>query len=146
MRTIGNILWLTLAGLWLAIGYTIAGLINLVFIITIPFAIQAFKLAGYALWPFGRVVVHRPERDVALSLLGNIIWFVFGGFWMALAHLVTGLLLIITIIGFPLGVANLKMAGLALAPFGKKVVTLAQAKEMGAPVVAVVEELPDRAT
>ena len=141
MRTIGNILWLVLAGFWLSVGYVIAGLINLVFIITIPFAIQAFKLAGYALWPFGRVVVHRPDRDVALSLLGNVIWLVFGGLWLALGHLLTGLVLIITIIGFPLGIANIKMAGLALAPFGKRIVTVEQARTMGAPVVARVNEL-----
>jgi uncharacterized membrane protein YccF (DUF307 family) len=141
MRTLGNLLWLLLAGVWLAMGYAVAGLINLVFIITIPFGLQAFKLAGYALWPFGRVVVHRPERDVALSFLGNVIWFVFGGFWLVLAHLITGLLLMLTIIGIPLGVANFKMAGLALAPFGKRVVTLDQARAMGAPVVMQVDEL-----
>ncbi len=124
MKTIGNILWLVLAGVWLAIGYVLAGIINCVLILTIPFGIQAFKLAGYALWPFGRMVVHRPDRDVALGCLGNAIWFVFGGVWLALGHLVTGLLLCITVVGIPLGVASFKMAGLALAPFGKEIVPL----------------------
>ena len=69
MRTLGNVLWLLLAGVWLAIGYVLAGIINCIFVITIPFGIQSFKLAGYALWPFGRMVVHRPGRDVALGCL-----------------------------------------------------------------------------
>ena len=137
----GNILWLVLAGFWLAIAYLVAGLVNLILIVTIPFAIQSFKLAGYALWPFGRVVVHRPDRDAALSLLGNVIWFVFGGFWLTLVHLVTGLVLMLTIIGIPMGVANIKMAGLALAPFGKRVVTVKEARAMNAVVVASVASL-----
>jgi uncharacterized membrane protein YccF (DUF307 family) len=144
MRTIGNILWLVLAGFWLAVGYVIAGIVNLVFIVTIPFAIQSFKLAGYALWPFGRVVVDRPGSDTALSLVGNVLWLVFGGIWLALAHLVTGVLLMVTIIGIPLGVANMKMAGLALAPFGRQVVTLEQARTMGVRPVASVAHLDDR--
>jgi len=141
VRTVGNILWLVLAGFWLAIAYLVAGLVNLILIVTIPFAIQSFKLAGYALWPFGRVVVHRPDRDAALSLLGNVIWFVFGGFWLTLVHLVTGLVLMLTIIGIPMGVANIKMAGLALAPFGKRVVTVKEARAMNAVVVASVASL-----
>ena len=141
MRTIGNILWLLLAGLWLAISYALAGVINAVFIITIPFAIQSFKLAGYALWPFGRVVVDRPGRDPELSLVGNIIWFVFGGLWLVIGHLLTSLLLAITIIGIPLAVANVKMAVLALAPFGRQVVTVEEAERMGARVVAAVRGL-----
>lgn len=122
MRTIGNILWLVLAGVWLAIGYVLAGVINCIFIITIPFGVQAFKLAGYALWPFGRMVVHRPNRDVALGCLGNVIWFVFGGIWLALGHLVAGVLRCMTVVGIPLGIACFKMTGLALAPFGKQIV------------------------
>ncbi len=122
MRTVGNLLWLILAGIWLAVGYVIAGIINCVFIVTIPFGIQAFKLAGYALWPFGRMVVHRPDRDVALGCLGNTVWFLFGGVWLALGHLIAGLLLCLTVVGIPLGIASFKMAGLALAPFGKQIV------------------------
>lgn len=124
MKTLGNLLWLVLAGVWLAIGYVLAGIINCLFITTIPFGIQSFKLAGYALWPFGRMVVHRPDRDVALGCLGNAIWFLFGGVWLALGHVIAGLLLCITVIGIPLGVASFKMAGLALAPFGKQIVAV----------------------
>lgn len=122
MRTLGNVLWLALAGIWLAIGYVVAGILNCIFVITIPFGLQAFKLAGYALWPFGRMVVHRPDRDVALGCLGNTIWFVLGGFWLALGHLLAGVLLCLTVVGIPLGIGSFKMAGLALAPFGKQVV------------------------
>jgi uncharacterized membrane protein YccF (DUF307 family) len=122
VKTVGNILWLVLAGAWLAVGYVVAGIVNCILIITIPFGIQAFKLAGYALWPFGRMVVHRPGQDAALSCLGNLIWLLFGGFWLALGHLIAGLLLCLTVIGIPLGLASIKMAGLALAPFGKQIV------------------------
>jgi uncharacterized membrane protein YccF (DUF307 family) len=122
VKTVGNLLWLFLAGIWLALGYAIAGVVNCILIVTIPFGVQSFKLAGYALWPFGRMVVHRPDRDVALGCLGNALWFVFGGVWLALGHLVTGLVLCLTIVGIPLGIASIKMAGLALAPFGKQIV------------------------
>lgn len=121
MRFVGNVLWLFLAGFWLAVGYLVAGLINLIFIITIPFAIASWRLAGYALWPFGRVVVSKPTAGVA-SLIGNVIWFLTAGLWLALAHLVTGFLLCLTIIGIPFGVASFKMAGLAVAPLGRHVV------------------------
>jgi uncharacterized membrane protein YccF (DUF307 family) len=134
VRTIGNILWLVLAGIWMAIAYVIAGIIAFVLIITIPFGVQAFKLAGYALWPFGRVVVQRPGSDAALSAIGNVIWFVFAGVWLAIGHVITGLLLCITIIGIPFGVASFKLAGLALFPFGKTIVS-ANAVPSGATVV-----------
>jgi uncharacterized membrane protein YccF (DUF307 family) len=136
VRTIGNILWLVLAGWWLAIGYVIAGVVNCITIIGIPFGIQSFKLAGYALWPFGRVVVERPTASRGVSLLANVVWLVFGGLALAFAHVVAGLLLMITIIGIPLGVASMKMAVLALTPFGKTVVRADQVA--GSPVVAAV--------
>jgi uncharacterized membrane protein YccF (DUF307 family) len=120
---IGNILWLLLAGIWMALGYLLAGVIQCITIIGIPFGIQSFKLAGYALWPFGRVVVQRADRDPALSCVGNAVWFVLSGLWLAIGHVVTGLLLCITIIGIPFGIASFKLAGLALVPFGKTVVT-----------------------
>ena len=122
LHLIGNVLWLLLAGLWMAIAYLIAGVIQCLTIIGIPFGIQAFKLAGYALWPFGRVVVERTDRDSALSCLGNVIWFVFSGLWLAIGHVITGILLCITIIGIPFGVASFKLARLSLTPFGKIVV------------------------
>jgi uncharacterized membrane protein YccF (DUF307 family) len=146
MRTLGNILWFLLAGLWLAIGYATAGFLNFITIIGIPFGIQAFKLAGYALWPFGRAVVRRPDADVAISTLGNVLWFFLGGWFLVLMHLATGLLLLVTIVGIPLGIANIKMAGLALAPFGRQIVELSslQSGQVGGSVVSTVPMLDDR--
>ena len=121
MRTLGNILWLVLAGWWLALGYAIAGIINIILIITIPFGIASFRLAGYSLWPFGRSVVRDPGSG-CLSVIGNILWLLFGGLEMALAHVIAGLLLCLTIVGIPLGVASFKLAGLALLPLGARIV------------------------
>jgi uncharacterized membrane protein YccF (DUF307 family) len=106
----------------MAIGYVIAGIIMCITIIGIPFGVQSFKLAGYALWPFGRTVVYRTDRDGAVSFVANIIWLVLAGVWLAMGHLITGVLLCITIIGIPFGIASFKLAGLALVPFGKVVV------------------------
>jgi uncharacterized membrane protein YccF (DUF307 family) len=122
LRTIGNILWLVLAGLWMALGYVVAGILQCITVIGIPFGVQSFKLAGYALWPFGRVVVQRTDRDMSLSCLGNVIWFVLSGLWLAIGHVLTGLLLCLTIVGIPFGLASFKLAGLALVPFGKVIV------------------------
>ncbi len=124
LRTIGNILWIVLAGWWLALGYLIAGVVMCILIITIPFGLQAFKLAGYALWPFGRTVRDAPDREElgGLDIVGNVIWFLLAGWWLALAHLVAGIAMCLTIIGIPLGVASFKMAGLAIAPIGRAVV------------------------
>jgi uncharacterized membrane protein YccF (DUF307 family) len=122
LRLVGNVLWFVLAGIWMAIAYVIAGIVQCITIIGIPFGLQSFKLAGYALWPFGRVVVERTDRSPGLSCLGNVIWLVLAGFWLALGHVLTGLLLCITIIGIPFGIASFKLAGLALVPFGKVVV------------------------
>lgn len=124
MRTLLNVLWLVLAGIWMAIAYLIAGVLMAITIIGIPFALQAFKLGGYALWPFGRTLVPKKHRHKGLSVIGNVLWFILAGWWLALGHLFTGILLCITIIGIPLGVASFKMAGAALVPFGKEIVPL----------------------
>jgi uncharacterized membrane protein YccF (DUF307 family) len=124
MRLLGNILWLFLAGFWLAVGYLVAGIVAFVLIVTIPFGVASWRLAGYVLWPFGRVVVAKPTAGVG-SALGNILWFLLAGLWLALGHLLAGLLLCLTIIGIPFGVASFKMAGLAIAPLGKEIVALA---------------------
>ncbi len=121
MRTILNLLWLVLSGLWLALGYAVAGVIMCLLIITIPFGIASFRLAAYVLWPFGRTVVRRPDAGAA-STIGNVLWFLLVGLWMAIAHLITGFLLCLTIIGIPLGVANFKLAAVAIAPLGKDIV------------------------
>lgn len=122
MRTVGNVLWLVLAGWWLALGYLVAGVLACILIVTIPFGVQAFKLAGYTLWPFGRVVVPRADGDPALGIVGNIVWIVLFGAELAFAHLVAGAVLCLTVVGIPFGVACFKLVPLALVPFGKEIV------------------------
>ena len=122
MRTVGNILWFLLAGLWLAIGYAIAGVVMCILIITIPFGVASFRIAGYALWPFGRVVV-RKQTAGGGSVIGNIIWFILAGWWLTVAQVAFGVVLCITLIGIPFGIASFKMAGLAVAPLGKEMVS-----------------------
>jgi uncharacterized membrane protein YccF (DUF307 family) len=126
MRLIGNVLWFVLAGLWLAIGYLFAALVMFILIITIPFGLQAVKLAAFALWPFGRTVVKRPDAG-APSLIGNILWLVLAGWWLALGHIITGVALCITIIGIPLGLGNFKLIPISLWPFGREIVPIEQA-------------------
>jgi len=116
-----NVIWLVLAGFWLAVGYLLAAIVMFILIITIPFGIQAVKLAGYAFWPFGRHVVRKADAGAA-SVIGNVLWFVLAGWWLALAHLITGIALAITIIGIPLAIANFKLIPMALVPFGHEVV------------------------
>jgi uncharacterized membrane protein YccF (DUF307 family) len=130
VRTLLNILWLVLAGVWLALGYALAGILLCITIIGIPFGLQGFKLAAYALWPFGRALVRSPDRHRGLSVVGNVLWVVLAGWWLALEHLAAGILLCLTIIGIPLGVASFKMAGAALVPFGKEVVELDRLAEI----------------
>jgi uncharacterized membrane protein YccF (DUF307 family) len=146
VRVVLNVIWLLLSGIWLAIGYLIAAIVMFILIVTIPFGAQALKLAGYALWPFGRVLVPSPSRHVAISVIGNVIWFVLAGWWLALAHLVSGILLCLTIIGIPLGVANFKMAGAALVPFGKEVRSLAEVGRIPPGAVAVGDAEKESAT
>ena len=121
MRVILNIIWLVFAGIWLAIGYAVLGLICFVLIITIPFGIAAWRIAGYALWPFGRTVIRRPDAGIG-SAIGNVIWMIVAGIWLAIGHLVTGILLCITIIGIPLGIADFKMIPISLLPLGREIV------------------------
>jgi uncharacterized membrane protein YccF (DUF307 family) len=122
VRAVGNVLWLVLAGWWLALGYVLAGILACLLIVTIPFGIQAFKLASFTLWPFGRVVVERPDGDSALGCLGNVVWLVLFGVELALAHVIAGALLCLTIIGIPLGLACFKLIPICLLPFGKEIV------------------------
>lgn len=121
MRTVLNVLWLLLSGIWLALGYALAGIVLCLLIITIPFGVACFRLAAFVLWPFGRAVVRRPEAG-APSTVGNVLWFVLAGLWMAIAHIVLGVLLCLTIIGIPLGLGNFKLAAVAIAPLGKEIV------------------------
>ena len=121
VKTLLNLLWLVLCGFWMAIGYAVAGVICFVLIITIPFGIASFRIAGYALWPFGREVVVRRDAGAA-SAIGNVIWFVFAGIWLAIGHAISGALLCLTIIGIPLGIASFKMIPISLLPLGREIV------------------------
>jgi uncharacterized membrane protein YccF (DUF307 family) len=121
MRTLLNIIWLVLSGFWLFLGYALAGIVMCILIITIPFGIQAFKLARFSLWPFGRTVTKKDSAGAG-SVIGNIIWLVLAGWWLALSHVVTAVALAITIIGIPLAIANLKLIPVALWPFGREIV------------------------
>ncbi len=121
MKLILNVIWLILSGLWMAIGYVVAGIICCVLIITIPFGVASFRIAGYALWPFGRTTVERRDAGAG-SVIGNVIWVIFAGWWLALGHIVTGLLLCVTIIGIPFGIANFKMVPISLLPLGREIV------------------------
>ena len=141
MRTLGNILWLILGGLPMAIAYAVAGLVMFVLIVTIPFGVQAFKMAGFALWPFGRVMVEIPGKGGCLNTIGNVIWIVLAGFWLAIGHLLSALLLAITIIGIPFAVANVKLAGAALVPFGRTTMSAEAAQAQSYPVVVGVQPL-----
>ena len=121
MRAILNIVWLVLGGFWLAVGYFAAGILACILIITIPFGIASFRMAGYALWPFGRAVIAKPGAGLG-SALGNVIWFVIAGVWLAVGHVTTAIAQAITIIGIPLAIANLKMIPVTCFPFGKDIV------------------------
>jgi uncharacterized membrane protein YccF (DUF307 family) len=133
VKTVLNVIWLVLAGLWLALGYLLAAILLAITIVGLPFAKQSLKLARYALWPFGWALVESPDRMRTLSAVGNVLWFVLAGWWLALIHLVSGIALCLTIVGIPLGIADIKMAGAALVPFGRSVV---RAHELNAGMVA----------
>jgi len=126
IRVILNVIWLVFEGLWMAILYAVAGLLCFVLIITIPFGIAAFRIAGYVLWPFGRTIERRPEAGVA-SMIGNVLWVVLFGWWLALGHLISGILLGLTIIGIPLAIASFKIIPITLLPLGVRVVPVDRA-------------------
>jgi uncharacterized membrane protein YccF (DUF307 family) len=134
-----NILWLVFGGVWMAIAWVIAAIIMAITIIGLPWAWAALNIASYTLFPFGRMAVSRAEysgrHDIGtgtFGLLGNIIWLVLAGWWLALGHLVTAVLLAITIIGIPFAWAHLKLAGIALWPIGKTIVPT-DAAPLGSP-------------
>lgn len=123
MRLILNVLWLVLAGFWMAVGYAAAGILLLIPIATIPFSVAAFRIAGFCLWPFGRTLVPARGAGVA-SGIGNVLWILLAGWWLALGHLVTGVALCLTIIGIPFGIANFKLIPVSLLPLGSRVVPI----------------------
>ena len=121
LNVILNVVWLVLAGIPLALSYALAGIICCVLVVTVPFGVASFRIAAYALWPFGRTVVDKPGVGVR-SAVGNVIWVLVAGLWLALGHLVTAIPLFVSIIGIPMGIANLKMIPVALMPLGREIV------------------------
>jgi uncharacterized membrane protein YccF (DUF307 family) len=130
VRFLGNILWFVLAGFWLFVGYAFAALLCFVFIVTIPFGVAALRIALFGVWPFGRAVIPQPGKGSG-STLGNILWFVLGGWYLALLHIFTGVLLCLTIIGIPLGLANFKLITVSMRPFGREIVSVEEAQRRG---------------
>lgn len=121
MRTLLNIVWFVFGGFWLALGYALAGLVLCVLVVTFPLGVASFRMASYALWPFGRAVVEKPGAGTG-SVLLNVVWIVLAGWWLALGHLLTAVAQAVTIIGIPLAIANLKMLPVSLVPYGKEIV------------------------
>jgi uncharacterized membrane protein YccF (DUF307 family) len=121
MNIIGNLIWLLFGGLITAIGYIIGGLVMMLTIIGIPFGFQLIKIGLLTLWPFGSTFEINNELPGCLSGILNIIWFFVAGFWLFTLHIFFGLLLTLTIIGIPWGAQHFKLAGFAIAPFGRSV-------------------------
>ena len=132
MRVILNVIWFVLAGLWMAIAYAIAALIMFILIITIPFGVAALRIGIFALWPFGKTVVRRTDAGAG-SAIGNVLWFLLAGWWLIIGHVITGLLLCLTIIGIPLGLANFKLIPVTFRPFGRDIVSIEEAERRGLP-------------
>ena len=130
MRVLLNLIWLVFGGLVLALAYAIVALVMFVLIITIPFGIASARIALFCLWPFGRTLVRRADAGAG-SLIGNILWFVLAGWWLALGHVITGVLMCLTIIGIPLGLANFKLIPVSLTPFGRAIIDVDQARRFG---------------
>jgi uncharacterized membrane protein YccF (DUF307 family) len=130
MRTIGNILWFIFGGVFMGLGWWLAGLICAITIVGLPWAKACFVIGQFAFFPFGKEAVNREvlsgQKDIgtgAFGVLGNVLWFIFAGVWLAIGHIVTALACFITIIGIPFGIQHVKLAGLTLAPVGKTVVS-----------------------
>jgi uncharacterized membrane protein YccF (DUF307 family) len=117
-----NVIWFIFSGLWLWLAYMLAGIICCLLIVTIPWGIASFRIANYVAWPFGRSVVEKPTSGIG-ALLGNIVWFVVAGWWLALAHVTTAIALCLTIVGIPMAIANIKLIPVTLLPLGKQIVT-----------------------
>lgn len=128
MRLILNVVWLIFGGLWLALGYFLAGLLCFVLIVTIPFGFAAFRIGLYALWPFGYTVVDKPGPRAG-AVVGNIFWVILFGIWLAIGHVITAVAMAVTIIGIPLALANLKLIPISLLPLGKTIVPADEAAQ-----------------
>ena len=123
VRLILNVLWFLCGGFVLALAYGLAALLCFVLIVTIPFGVASMRLMVYSLWPFGRTIVDRRDAGIA-SGIGNILWLLVAGWWLALAHIAAGVALCVTIIGIPFGIANFKLVPAALWPLGRESVDL----------------------
>jgi len=130
VRVLLNLIWLVFGGLVLALGYAVVALVMFILIITIPFGIASARIALFCLWPFGRTLVRRPDAGTG-STIGNVIWFILAGWWLAIGHLVSGVLMCLTIIGIPLGLANFKLIPVSITPFGRDIVDVDQARRLG---------------
>jgi uncharacterized membrane protein YccF (DUF307 family) len=135
MRLILNVIWLVFGGLWMAVGYLAAALVCFLLIITIPFGFAALRMASYALWPFGRTIVDKPTAGSG-ALIGNVIWVVLFGVWLAIGHLVSAAAMALTIVGIPLALANLKLIPVSLMPLGKQIVPVSSPTHHVPPVAA----------
>ena len=122
MRTLLNIIWVITGGIWLSLGYFFFGLLACVLVVTIPAGVASFRMANYALWPFGRTVVEKPGAG-AMSGLSNVMCFFVAGLWLAAGHIATAAAQAVTIIGIPLAIANVKMIPVTCFPFGKEIVS-----------------------
>ena len=132
---LGNVIWFLFGGVFMALGWFIAGCLMALSIIGLPWARSAFVIAGFSLVPFGRTLIRRDvltgEKDLGTSewgFVGNILWFVFAGWWLCLGHVLSALACFITIIGIPWGWQHLKLAALTIAPIGLTSVTVEQAE------------------
>ena len=135
VRLILNVVWLVLHGWLLALAYLVAGVVACLLVVTIPFGLALFRLAGFAAWPFGRTTVPAPGAG-APSTVGNVLWFLLIGWWLALLHVAAGVAYCLTIIGIPFGVALFKLALVGLFPLGKRVVSTDATATGGGAVVA----------
>jgi uncharacterized membrane protein YccF (DUF307 family) len=122
MNVVLNIAWLIFGGFFLALGYALAGVICYILVVTIPFGVASFRMANYCCWPFGRDLVRKESAGV-VSSVGNVIWFIVAGWWLALGHIVTAVGQFVTIIGIPLGLANIKLVPVSLFPLGHEIVS-----------------------
>jgi uncharacterized membrane protein YccF (DUF307 family) len=141
MRLLLNIIWFVLCGVWMFVAYAFAALICFILIITIPFGVASLRIGTFALWPFGKTVIRRADAGAG-SGIGNILWFVLCGWWLAIGHLITGLALCITVIGIPLGLANFKLIPVSLLPFGREIVSIEEARAQGLAAVVAVPSNP----
>lgn len=123
MNLILNLIWFIFGGFFLALGYFLFGVLACLLIVTIPAGVASFRMAKFALWPFGRSVIQPVEGTGGLSTITNVIWFVVAGLWLALGHVTTAVAQAVTIVGIPLAIANLRMIPVTCFPFGRRIVS-----------------------